>query len=82
MEDNSLYSYHVFLFPFQWQFVGMEMKNKTLEERTCLKDLVNLFKDTSWKSGKYAPDTILNYNEYNYFYDVVREQVFFCLPHR
>lgn len=76
MENNALYSYHVFLFPFQWQFVGKEMKNKTLEERTCLKELIGLFDDTSWKRGKYNTDTILNYNEYNYFYDMVRDVLF------
>jgi len=72
----ELYSYHVFLFPFQWQFVGMEMKNKTLEERTCLKKFVDLFKDTHWKQQPYKTDTILNYNEYNYFYSMVRDVLF------
>lgn len=72
----ELYSYHVFLFPFQWQFAGMEMKNKTLEERTCLKELLDLFKDTPWKRGKYKTNTVLNYNEYNYFYSMARDVLF------
>lgn len=72
----ELYSYHVFLFPFQWHFVGEEMKDKTLEQRTCLKEFVDLFKDTLWKQKPYKTDTILNYNEYNYFYSMVRDVLF------
>ncbi len=72
----NLYSYHVFLFPFQWYFTGKEMRNKTLEERTCLPELLKLFSPTKWKRGKYSTDTILNYNEYNYFYEMVRDVLF------
>ena len=72
----ELYSYHVFLFPFQWLFVGNEMKDKTLEQRTCLKEFVDLFKDTLWKQQPYTTDNILNYNEYNYFYCMVRDVLF------
>lgn len=72
----ELYSYHVFLFPFQWQFAGIEMQNKTLEDRTCLKELVTLFDKSNWKRRDYKVDTILNYNEYNYFYGMVREVLF------
>lgn len=73
---SELYSYHVFMFPFQWQFVGKEMKNKTLEERTCLSEFVNLFSDLNWKRHPYNTSTVLNYNEYNYFYGMVREILF------
>lgn len=72
----ELYSYHVFLFPFQWHFVGKEMKDKTLEQRTCLKDFSSLFENTQWKQKPYSTDNILNYNEYNYFYSMVREALF------
>lgn len=72
----ELYSYHVFLFPFQWHFVGKDMENKTLEQRTCLSAFVDLFTDTLWKQQPYKTDTILNYNEYNYFYSMVREVLF------
>jgi hypothetical protein len=64
------------MFPFQWQFVGKEMKNKTLEERTHLKDLVGLFNDLNWKRYSYDTSKVLNYNEYNYFYSMVREILF------
>ncbi len=73
---TKLYSYHVFLFPFQWQFAGKEMKDKKLEERTCLEKFVNMFDGTNWSRSKYKTDTILNYNEYNYFYSMVRDVLF------
>lgn len=76
MENSNLYSYHVFLFPFQWQFVGLEMKDKTLEDRTCLKKLLGHFENTQWKRGVYKPETVLTYNEYNYFYSMVRDALF------
>jgi hypothetical protein len=72
----ELYSYHVFLFPFQWQFANKEMRNKTIEERTCLKELIALFENTSWKRNDYKVNTVLNYNEYNYYYSMVREVLF------
>jgi hypothetical protein len=72
----ELYSYHVFLFPFQWHFIGKEMEDKTLEQRTCLKDFVSLFKGTQWNQMPYKTDTILNYNEFNYFYGMVRDVLF------
>jgi len=72
----ELYSYHVFLFPFQWHFVGKEMKHKTLEQRTCLKEIIDLFSDTKWVKHPYSTDNVLNYNEYNYFYSMVRDVLF------
>jgi hypothetical protein len=72
----ELYSYHVFLFPFHWQFVGKEMKHKTLEDRTCLKELKELFQGTKWQTKPYEIDKVLNYNEYNYFYGMVRDVLF------
>jgi hypothetical protein len=56
--------------------VGKEMKSKTLEERTCLKELKTLLQGTSWKSKPFKINNVLNYNEYNYFYGMVREVLF------
>ncbi len=76
MHKNELYSYHVFLFPFQWYFSGSQMRHKTLEQRTDLPRLVELFDGTEWKKRPYKTDTVLNYNEYNYFYDMARKALF------
>ncbi len=74
---DKLYSSHAFLFPFQWYFVGKEMKEKTLEERTQLCELCRYFEKTkNWERTPYKIDTVLKYNEYNYFYGMVREVLF------
>ena len=72
----ELYSYHVFLFPFQWYFTGTQTRHKTLEERTDLKELLKLFDHTEWEKRPYKTDTVMNYNEYNYFYDMARKVLF------
>jgi len=74
--SENLFSYHVFMFPFQWQIVGAEMRNKTMEERTCLKEFVEHFNPVLWKRIPYKTDTVLNYNEYNYFYGMARDVLF------
>ncbi len=72
----SLYSYHIFLFPFQWFYTGKEYARKTLEEKTDLKKFLSFLKNTRWKREGFSTDTILNYNEYNYFYDFVRDVLY------
>lgn len=73
MAQQELYSYHVFLFSFQWYYTGKNYKHKTFEEKTALKDFMELMQNTPWKRSKLSPDNILYYNEYNYFYDFVRD---------
>lgn len=68
----ELCSYHVFLFPFQWQYTGNGFEKKTFEDRTSLDNFETILKNTRWKTRPFTPDTILKYNEYNYFYDFVR----------
>lgn len=72
----NLYSTHIFLFPFQWYFTGKEMENANLEKRTDLPRFIKLFENSLWKRKDYKTDTVLAYNEYNYFYDVVRDTLF------
>ena len=76
MNNESLYSYHVFLFPFQWFYTGSSYASKTLEEKTDLKKFLSLLKDTSWVRQGFTLDKILDYNEYNYFYDFVRDVLY------
>ena len=72
-EMNQLYSYHVFLFPFQWKYCGKEFKDKTLEQRTSLDLFANFLKGTNWKNEPFTIDSRLKYNEVNYFFDFVRD---------
>lgn len=76
MENKNLYSHHIFLFPFQWEFIGKTMENKTMEQRTDLESFISLFGETKWVRKKYEINSVLNYNEYNYYYDMVRDVLF------
>lgn len=73
MADQELYSYHVFLFPFQWQYTGKEYAKRTFEDKTSLKEFMAELKDTSWKRSLLPDDSVLYYNERNYFFDFVRD---------
>jgi len=70
---QELYSYHVFLFPFQWHYTGLDFNTKPLEEKTALKTFCGLLNNSNWKSSKLPFDSKLYYNERNYFYDFVRD---------
>lgn len=72
-EMNQLYSYHVFLFPFQWKYTGHAFGDKILEERTNLDFFIESLNGTQWKNEPFTIDSRLKYNEANYFYDFVRD---------
>ncbi len=75
-----MHSYHVFLFPFRWKNI---FDTKKENEKADLKkkfDLQifheNLIKDDKWERQLYELNHPVNYNEYNYFYDFVREVLY------
>ncbi|HAQ38289.1 MAG TPA: CorA family divalent cation transporter [Saprospiraceae bacterium] len=74
--EKPLLSYHIFLFPFQWEFIGKMMKNKTIEQRTKLEEFVSLFDSDKWVRKEYTLDKVLNYNEFNFYYPMVRDVLF------
>ncbi|HPI31212.1 MAG TPA: CorA family divalent cation transporter [Bacteroidales bacterium] len=78
--SNELYSYHVFLFPFQWHYSGNKFLGKTFEEKTNLNEFISFLSKTPWKSQPFKTNTVLNYNEYNYFYDFVRQAMYYERP--
>jgi CorA-like Mg2+ transporter protein len=77
---EPFYSYHVFLFPFEWEH--KEKKNLLLEEQTTLKAFVKHLeqpdskwkRDGSWYDGQ--PQTLIHYNEVSYFHDFVRKALY------
>jgi hypothetical protein len=73
-QPKPLYSFHAFLFPFEWK--PIEKKGLLLEEQTSL-DRVKPIMDSannSWKQMEpwSKPTKLVQYNEANYFYDFVR----------
>lgn len=76
---QPFYSYHVFLFSFDWKLKSKDGKKFLLEEQTQLKDFCREMDSTSrWKRsiGFYPPKTILYYNEANYFHKFVHPALY------
>ena len=79
-----LYSYHIFLFPFKWDFLskGKEISNADFDERTNLSSIDALLRNHQqgnkhlWKRSlfKFNQDEsgVYDYNEYTFFYDFAR----------
>jgi hypothetical protein len=72
---EKLYSHHVFLFPFKWL---PKKGNSLFVEQTELSRLDKYFspKSSGWRRDPYQLDKPAKYNEYNYFYDYVREALY------
>lgn len=70
--NEKLYSYHIFLFPFKWRKLNIE--NDSLKEKFQVKYFHDeLLEDKRWEQKPFQLDHYDNYNEYNYFYEYVRE---------
>jgi hypothetical protein len=75
-EENppeKLFSSHIFLFPFKWE--KRDLPEKVLfTNQVRLEQIDSFFPvKNQWIESPYKIDTLANYNEYNYFYDYVRE---------
>ena len=73
MPSEKIFSYHIFLFPFRWKNYGLD-NDATLKEKFKLETFRdNLLKKSQWKRKTFELDYFDKYNEYNYFYEYVRE---------
>lgn len=75
-QAESLYSHHVFLFPFKWAPIAAPgQSNDSFVAQTALDPLVAEFRKMpkQWRSKAFEINTLLGYSEYNYFLDYVRE---------
>lgn len=80
MSDAKLQSYHIFLFPFKWDYhpAGNEADKLTFRERTSLIDIKRVFDQLArWKRFEFkievdAADQYNSYNEFAYFHDHTR----------
>ncbi|MCF8245533.1 MAG: hypothetical protein K9J37_13665 [Saprospiraceae bacterium] len=80
MSKNSKpHSYHVFLFPFSWDFqaAGEAGISGSFEQRTNLASFENALMETGyWTSLNFAHSPLNYYNDFAYFHTSVREAVF------
>ncbi|MBK7696396.1 MAG: hypothetical protein IPI30_19425 [Saprospiraceae bacterium] len=80
--ENNPYSYHLFLFPFQWDYIpgGKLKKDVDFETRTKLDICEQQFEPTLWKRNPFTigeeTDAHTDYNEFTFFYDFVRKSIF------
>ncbi len=79
--DNptQMHSYHVFLFPFRWQHIDENLDDITtkfslenFENKLCPEPK----EKNDWIRRRYELTNGTTYNEYNYFYDFVREVLY------
>ena len=79
MSKETLYSTHIFLFPFKWESKeGLERNRISHFEKHLFGDRENLRahskpKTPGWIHSGFQIDYLTQYNEYTYFYDYVRE---------
>lgn len=77
-DTETLFSHHIFLFPFEWRF--RDEAYSTLEEKTNLLPLIKTMAlhGSQWERRQtwLEPQAILHYNEAVYFYDFVRAALY------
>ena len=87
-EKTDPYSYHIFLFPFKWEALANIDKNDSFENRMAVSQFESVLgaknwngdtdkkNEVGWYRRRYSMRSIVEYNEYNYFYDFVREVMY------
>lgn len=72
----NAYSYHIFMFPFQWQIKGYD--DKVFSEQISLKN-IDFALNCNWnRIIEPVIDSEVNdlYNERNYFYEFVHDALY------
>ncbi len=70
---EKLYSYHIFMFPFRWKNWNSGNNTPLKENFSLEKFRKSLQEDKKWCQRFFELDYFDHYNEYNYFYEYVRE---------
>jgi hypothetical protein len=68
---QKLYSHHIFLFPFKWKIWDTK-EDDSLEKKFAVKKFSDYLKNNDWKPNSFELEYYSHYNEYNYFYEHVR----------
>ena len=85
MGNTKIQSYHIFLFPFKWDY-STNNNHISFIEKTSINNFLNVIevekeydnsqkkaKENVWQHDPFNLDRTDKYNEFNYFYDYVRE---------
>lgn len=81
MNNNKPYSRHIFIFPFQWDYIGRQVSQKgdlSYNERTDIDAFDRIFRqETKLKRSFFEiRDSHTRYNEFTYFYPFVRNTLY------
>ncbi len=78
--EKPLYSHHIFLFPFKWDYLpaGKKLSKASFIERTSFDKFLQVIKDSPWLESPFQihideADKYHTFNEYNYFHGYVRD---------
>ncbi len=73
-ENEKIYSYHIFLFPFKWRHWDVGEK-ESLKDKFNVEAFRKKLDGSNWNRDefKFTLEHFDHYNEYNYFYEYVRE---------
>lgn len=82
--SENIYSYHNYLFPFRFDYIIEPFKdkhayynNKRFDDRTRIDGrLKESLERDGWKYQKFSIDSSLDYNEFVYFHDFVKDALF------
>ncbi len=80
--ENKPFSYHSFLFPFKWEILSDRLTPFSEKiDFQKLQERLNLHPENSaspktWVRKPFNVDCHIAYNEYNYFYDFVRDVIY------
>jgi hypothetical protein len=70
---NDLISHHTFMLPFKWSPNNRDGFISKKEFETVIKEYLSI---PGWTSHSFSLDRVVDYNEFHYFYDYVREALY------
>ena len=73
IEDNSFFSHHIFIFPFKWKLWQVDNNASFNERNNIYYFYKEVTKEDHWERKEFNLDLPDKFNEYNYFYEYVRE---------
>lgn len=75
--NEKLYSHHIFIFPFKWRIRNIDDHKTSLYEKFDVRKFAEeLERNSSWMRKEFELNHFDHYNEFNYFYDYVREVLY------
>ena len=78
MNEKHLYSSHIFLFPFRWNYCNKAKEIQSYADRTNINKFTTLLNQEFWMPflAKKKEQPTRMYNDITFFYDFVRPSIF------